>query len=53
MGYCAWRDENNPTDILDVICKKYNLPKPEYTEQSVRIGFKEFFTTSQNRGKNR
>lgn len=44
-GYCAWRDSQEPTRILEDLCEKYNLSPPEYTETSVRIGCKEFPAT--------
>lgn len=41
-GYRAWRDYEQPTNILERLCKKFHLSSPEYTETSVRIGYKEF-----------
>lgn len=31
-----------PIEILEYFCRIYNLGKPIYTENSVKIGFKEF-----------
>ncbi|XP_024943161.1 otoferlin [Cephus cinctus] len=37
-GYNAWRDRESPTQILEFICKKNNLPLPEYRMDYVKIG---------------
>ena len=41
-GYNAWRDRERPTQILDYLCKKNNLPSPEYLETFVKIGKQKF-----------
>ncbi|XP_066151146.1 otoferlin [Euwallacea fornicatus] len=41
-GYCRWRDQNSPCEILTSTCQKWNLPAPEYTATSVCVGSKEF-----------
>ncbi|XP_076243958.1 fer-1-like protein 6 [Calliopsis andreniformis] len=42
-GYNRWRDREKPTQILDHLCRKNNLPLPEYRNDHVRIGRKRFF----------
>lgn len=37
-GYNAWRDRERPTQILDLLCKRNNLPSPEYREREIKIG---------------
>ncbi|XP_015435492.1 PREDICTED: otoferlin-like [Dufourea novaeangliae] len=41
-GYNMWRDREKPSWILDHLCKKNNLPLPEYRVDHVRIGRKRF-----------
>lgn len=41
-GYNAWRDLERPTQILELLCKKNNLPPPEYNEHNVKIGARTF-----------
>lgn len=41
-GYNAWRDRERPTQILELLCRKNNLPSPEYGEREVKIGKKTF-----------
>ncbi|XP_050311727.1 otoferlin isoform X2 [Anthonomus grandis grandis] len=44
-GYCKWRDQKKPTDILKNVCKNWGLKAPEYKDLSVCINSKEFFAT--------
>lgn len=37
-GYNAWRDRERPTRILENLCRRNNLPLPEYSERKVKIG---------------
>lgn len=37
-GYNSWRDREKPTQILEYLCRKNNLPSPEYGEREVKIG---------------
>ncbi|KAL7306383.1 hypothetical protein TKK_0001807 [Trichogramma kaykai] len=37
-GYNAWRDREKPCQILRQLCKRNNLPLPEYWDDHVRIG---------------
>ncbi|XP_025075892.1 otoferlin-like [Pogonomyrmex barbatus] len=41
-GYNAWRDRERPTQILELLCRKNNLPSPEYGEREIKIGKKSF-----------
>lgn len=41
-GYNTWRDREKPTQILDYLCKKNNLPLPEFLEDCVKIGKQKF-----------
>lgn len=41
-GYNAWRDRERPTQILELLCKKNNLPSPEYGEREIKIGKQTF-----------
>lgn len=41
-GYNEWRDREKPTQILEQLCKRNNLPLPEYTNRYVKIGRKKF-----------
>ncbi|EZA54735.1 Otoferlin [Ooceraea biroi] len=41
-GYNAWRDRERPTQILESLCRKNNLPSPEYHEREVNIGRRSF-----------
>nr|XP_034175477.1 otoferlin-like [Osmia lignaria] len=41
-GYNAWRDREKPTQILQQLCKKNNLPSPEFGKDYVKIGRKRF-----------
>ncbi|XP_072763326.1 LOW QUALITY PROTEIN: otoferlin, partial [Anoplolepis gracilipes] len=41
-GYNAWRDRERPTQILELLCRRNNLPLPEYGERDVKIGKKIF-----------
>nr|XP_012151304.1 PREDICTED: otoferlin-like [Megachile rotundata] len=47
-GYNAWRDRERPTQILEQLCKKNNLPAPEFDENYVKIGRKRFAFTDQD-----
>ncbi|XP_066595937.1 otoferlin [Prorops nasuta] len=37
-GYDAWRDYEKPRQILNRLCRRNNLPMPEYSRKSVQIG---------------
>ncbi|KAL6424890.1 hypothetical protein ACFW04_010045 [Cataglyphis niger] len=37
-GYNTWRDSERPTQILELLCRRNNLPSPEYSEREVKIG---------------
>ncbi|XP_076375559.1 otoferlin [Megalopta genalis] len=41
-GYNAWRDREKPTQILHSLCKRNNLPLPEYRKDDVKIGRRKF-----------
>ncbi|CAK9828332.1 Fer-1-like protein 6 [Anthophora retusa] len=41
-GYNRWRDREKPTQILEQLCKRNNLPLPEYENDYVKIGRKKF-----------
>lgn len=41
-GCNAWRDREKPTQILEYLCKKNNLPAPEYRDSCVTIGKQRF-----------
>lgn len=41
-GYNAWRDRERPTLILSQLCRRNNLPQPEYWEDYVLIGARKF-----------
>lgn len=41
-GYNKWRDRERPTQILEQLCKRNNLPLPEYRKHYVKIGRKRF-----------
>lgn len=41
-GYNAWRDREKPSLILAQLCRKCNLPQPEYGLDHVRIAGKKF-----------
>ncbi|KAH0549066.1 hypothetical protein KQX54_005671, partial [Cotesia glomerata] len=41
-GYNAWRDREKPTQILESLCKRNNLPSPEFSNSRVTIGKQEF-----------
>ena len=41
-GYNEWRDREKPTQILEQLCKRNNLPLPEYRNRYVKIGRKKF-----------
>jgi len=41
-GYNAWRDQERPTQILELLCRKNNLPLPEYHKHEVKIGGQSF-----------
>lgn len=41
-GYNAWRDCERPMQILELLCKKNNLPPPEYGEREIKIGKQSF-----------
>ncbi|XP_033208643.1 otoferlin-like [Belonocnema kinseyi] len=41
-GYNAWRDREKPTQILEFLCQKNNLPAPDYQENCVKIGKRKF-----------
>ncbi|XP_031785250.1 otoferlin isoform X4 [Nasonia vitripennis] len=42
-GYNAWRDREKPCQILRQLCRRYNLPLPEYWDDYVRIGRRKFY----------
>ena len=49
IGYNAWRDREKPTQILEFLCQKNNLPAPDYQEDCVKIGKQKFpFTANVN-----
>lgn len=52
-GPYAWREIKKPTHILYDLCKRYNLPPPEYTPHCVKIGFKEFILDEEAVQKNK
>ncbi|XP_067216226.1 otoferlin-like isoform X2 [Linepithema humile] len=37
-GYNVWRDRERPTRILEHLCRRNNLPSPEYSEREIKIG---------------
>ncbi|XP_057330739.1 otoferlin-like [Microplitis mediator] len=41
-GYNAWRDREKPVQILESLCKRNNLPSPEFSNSCVTIGKQEF-----------
>ncbi|XP_070528249.1 otoferlin [Cardiocondyla obscurior] len=41
-GYNAWRDRKRPTQILEHLCRRNNLPSPEYREREIKIGSQSF-----------
>lgn len=41
-GYNRWRDREKPTQILEYLCKRNNLPLAEYRNDYVKIGRKKF-----------
>lgn len=41
-GYNTWRDCEKPKQILEKLCKRNNLPLPEYHDHYVKIGRKRF-----------
>ncbi|XP_076670742.1 otoferlin [Andrena cerasifolii] len=41
-GYNRWRDREKPTLILEQLCRRNNLPAPEYRNDYVKIGRKRF-----------
>ncbi|KAG7207640.1 hypothetical protein KM043_009260 [Ampulex compressa] len=41
-GYNAWRDRERPTRILEALCRRNGLSKPEYGDRDVRIGKRRF-----------
>ncbi|KAK9306192.1 hypothetical protein QLX08_003081 [Tetragonisca angustula] len=41
-GYDTWRDREKPKQILEQLCKRNNLPLPEYQDHYVKIGRKKF-----------
>ncbi|KAM3922750.1 fer-1-like protein 4 [Leptodactylus fuscus] len=41
-GYNEWRDAFKPTQILNSLCKKHNLPAPEYRREEVKVNSKIF-----------
>lgn len=43
-GYNAWRDRERPTQIVETLCRRNNLPLPEYTD-TVTIGKQKFACT--------
>ncbi|XP_039312849.1 otoferlin [Solenopsis invicta] len=42
VGYNAWRDREKPTQILELLCRRNNLPPPEYGEREIKIGKQSF-----------
>ncbi|XP_060520858.1 otoferlin [Cylas formicarius] len=45
-GYCAWRDQEKPTEILQALCRRWGLETPEYQRNSVRVGSVNFIPTN-------
>ncbi|KAK0090744.1 hypothetical protein PV325_006303 [Microctonus aethiopoides] len=43
-GYNSWRDVERPTQILQSLCMKNNLPMPEISSSCVTIGKQKFFS---------
>ncbi|KAG5335930.1 OTOF protein, partial [Acromyrmex charruanus] len=41
-GYNVWRDREKPAQILELLCRKNNLPLPEYGEHEIKIGKQSF-----------
>jgi len=41
-GYNVWRDREKPVQILELLCRKNNLPLPEYGEHEIKIGKQAF-----------
>lgn len=41
-GYNEWRDREKPTQILEQLCRRNNLPLPKYRDRYVKIGRKTF-----------
>ncbi|XP_011064503.1 PREDICTED: otoferlin-like [Acromyrmex echinatior] len=41
-GYNVWRDREKPVQILELLCRKNNLPLPEYGEHEIKIGKQSF-----------
>uniref|UniRef100_A0AAR5QBP0 C2 domain-containing protein n=1 Tax=Dendroctonus ponderosae TaxID=77166 RepID=A0AAR5QBP0_DENPD len=41
-GYCRWRDQKKPTEILAILCKKWGIEEPIYSDKCVTVNGKEF-----------
>ncbi|XP_076302777.1 otoferlin-like, partial [Lasioglossum baleicum] len=52
-GYNRWRDREKPTQILEQLCKRNNLPLPEYHGDYVKIGRKRFAFAERQAGTDR
>lgn len=49
-GYNSWRDVERPTQILQSLCMKNNLPMPEISSSCVTIGKQKFFFHTISKG---
>lgn len=52
-GYNRWRDREKPTQILEQLCKRNNLPLPEYHGDYAKIGRKRFAFAERQAGTGR
>ncbi|KAL1517880.1 hypothetical protein ABEB36_001586 [Hypothenemus hampei] len=41
-GYCKWRDQSSPSEILKKMCLSNGLSAPEFNKNSVLVGPREF-----------
>lgn len=41
-GYCRWRDQKKPSEILAILCKKWGTEEPVYSEKCVTVNGKKF-----------
>ncbi|KAK9679677.1 C2 domain [Popillia japonica] len=37
IGYTPWRDIQTPSDILEHLCERWNIPQPQYFDTYIRI----------------
>lgn len=37
-GGCTWRDVHKPSQILEILCKKWRLPDPIFGETTIKVG---------------